>query len=124
MMFAIASQVQNIDLGPELQPLADLIQPIFLKASFVFGGIFGLYVVLILVRIYYERKKTKILKDIRYDLDHLNLHYGVCSSSQKRNIFRRVKAYIEDKRYERQMKKHLKTKRRKKNKKHRKRRKK
>ncbi|PIZ51326.1 hypothetical protein COY27_03945 [Candidatus Woesearchaeota archaeon CG_4_10_14_0_2_um_filter_33_13] len=69
-----------------IQPIIDLIQPVFLKMSVVVGGIFGAYIILILVRIHYERKSIKILKAIRYDLDHLNMYYGIKSSKQKRGI--------------------------------------
>ncbi len=72
-----------------IQPLVDLIQPVFLKASILVGGIFGLYLILILVRIHYERKKVKILQDIRYDLDKLNLSRGVKSSRQRKGFFGR-----------------------------------
>jgi hypothetical protein len=72
------------------QPLIDLVQPVFLKASILVGGIFGLYLILILVRIHYERKKVKILQDIRYDLDKLNMSRGVKSSRQRKGIFRRI----------------------------------
>jgi hypothetical protein len=73
-----------------LQPLIDLVQPVFLKASILVGGIFGLYLILILVRIHYERKKVKILQDIRYDLDKLNMSRGVKSSRQRKGLFGRI----------------------------------
>jgi hypothetical protein len=83
-----------IQAAPEmidgLQPLIDLVQPVFLKASILVGGIFGLYLILILVRVHYERKKVKILEDIRYDLDKLNLSRGVKSSRQRKGFFRRI----------------------------------
>ena len=73
-----------------IQPLVDLVQPVFLKASILVGGIFGLYIILILVRIHYERKKVKILQDIRYDLDKLNMSRGVKSSRQRKGPIGRL----------------------------------
>ena len=73
-----------------IQPLIDLVQPVFLKLSFLVGGIFGLYLILILVRIHYERKKVRILQDIRYDLDKLNMSRGVKSSRQRKGFFGRI----------------------------------
>jgi hypothetical protein len=73
-----------------LQPIIDLVQPVFLKVSFLVGGIFGLYIILILVRIHYERKKVKILQDIRYDLDKLNMNSGVKSSRQRKGLIGRL----------------------------------
>ena len=66
-----------------LGPLFDLINPFIVKLSVLVGGIFGLYVILILLRIYYERKNMKLLQHIRYDLDQQNRHYGIPSSRDK-----------------------------------------
>lgn len=60
-----------------LDPLINTFQPFFQKASLVVGGIFGLYFILILVRVHYERKKVKILKNIHSDLEKLTNHFGV-----------------------------------------------
>lgn len=57
--------------------LTDVFQPIFQKISLIAGGIVGLYFILILVRVYYERKKVKILKNIHSDLEKLTVHFGV-----------------------------------------------
>ncbi|PIN73714.1 hypothetical protein COV20_05840 [Candidatus Woesearchaeota archaeon CG10_big_fil_rev_8_21_14_0_10_45_16] len=54
----------------------------------IVGGIFGLYLVLIMVRIYYERKKVKILQDIRYDLDHSNMDKGIAYSRHRQGRFK------------------------------------
>ena len=80
-----------------LQPLIDLVQPVFIKASLVVGGIFGLYLILILVRIHYERKKVKILQDIRYDLDKANMAHGIKSSRQRKGLFGKIFAAIRKK---------------------------
>ncbi|MBU0470006.1 MAG: hypothetical protein KKA62_02310 [Nanoarchaeota archaeon] len=71
-------------IPPELEPLVEVIQPLFTKLSFVVGGIFGLYAILIVIRVYYERKSIKILRDIRYNLDQLNKHYGLRYSKTKK----------------------------------------
>ncbi len=77
-----------------LQPLIDTIQPILLKISLLVGGIFGIYVLLIFVRIYYERKKVKLLEDIRYDLDKLNIHYNIPYSKHKRGFLKKLIAKL------------------------------
>ncbi len=79
------------DLGNEfIQPLIDTVQPILVKISLLVGGLFGIYFLLLLSRVYYERKKVKLLQDICYDLDQLNIHYGVKYSRQKKGIFQRM----------------------------------
>lgn len=75
-------------LPKELEPVANTILPMLTKLSVVVGGIFGLYVILIIIRIYYERKNMKILQDIRYDLDQLNKHYHIGYSETKKGFFR------------------------------------
>jgi|APSaa5957512622_1039677.scaffolds.fasta_scaffold89114_2 hypothetical protein len=85
-----------IDVGPELQPLFELVQPFFLKLSVLVGGIFGLYFILVVVRVYYERKKVKILHDIRFDLDQMNIHYGLRYSRQKKHLLRRAFNYLKN----------------------------
>lgn len=70
-----------------LQALVDLIGPFFVKLSVVVGGIFGLYFILILARVYYERKKVRLLQHIRYDLDHLNYHFKLPTSRQQIGFF-------------------------------------
>ncbi|MBI4152547.1 hypothetical protein HY495_02445 [Candidatus Woesearchaeota archaeon] len=69
------------------QPLQNVIQPLVNAAKYILGGIFGLYVFLVLIRIYYERKKVKLLKDIRFDLDHLNKHFDVSHSAHRKGFF-------------------------------------
>jgi hypothetical protein len=77
------------EIPVELQPLTDVLQPLLLKASVLVGGIFGLYLILIFVRIHYERKKVKLLQDIRFDLDKANMHQGVSFSKQRPTLLKR-----------------------------------
>lgn len=79
------------------QPLQETIQPLINIAKYILGGIFGLYLLLVLVRIYYERKKVKLLKDIRFDLDHLNQHFGVSHSAHRKGFFGRIWAKLRGK---------------------------
>jgi len=87
-----------MDFPPELMgevpDLLSNIQPLLTKLSVVVGGIFGLYFILIIVRVYYERRKVKILEDIRYDLDRLNDSRGISYSAQRRRLLGRVMTYI------------------------------
>jgi len=86
--------------GLGLGPLVETIQPIFRTVSYVFGGIFGLYFLLLIARIHYERKKVKILKDIRYDLDRMNLSHGLRYSGERVGIimglFRKIIKRMEE----------------------------
>ena len=70
-----------------IQPLIDFFQPIFVKASLVVGGIFGIYLLLLISRVYYEKKKVKLLKDIRFNLDQLNIYHGIKTHKQKKGMF-------------------------------------
>ena len=70
--------------------IVNAIQPLLGKLSIIVGGIFGLYIILIFIRIYYERKKVRILKDIVYDLDQLNIHFKVNHSKHRLGFFRKI----------------------------------
>ena len=79
-----------MDVGPELQPLADTVAPFFAKLNILVGGLFGIYAILLVARVWYERKKVKLLELILYDLDHQNMRDGIHYSSQKPTILHRV----------------------------------
>jgi len=76
------------------QPLLDSIQSLTTKVSVLAGGLFGLYLILALVRTYYERKKVQLLKDIRGDVDLLAKHFGVKHAHEKGGIFRRILSFL------------------------------
>lgn len=79
----------TLQLGT-LQPLVEVIRPLIVKASLLVGGIFGLYIILIALRVHYERKNMKLLQHIRYDFDQLNKHHGIPSSQEQKSVFHRV----------------------------------
>ena len=70
--------------------LINALQPILQKAALFVGGIFGLYLIFALLQYHRERKKIRLLQDIRNDLDLLTKHFGVKHSHEKKNIFRRI----------------------------------
>lgn len=94
MLWQVPLDLAGVDVDSLLQPAIDTLQPFLAKLSLIFGGIFGLYVLLIVIRVYYERKKVKLLQNIRYDLDHLNMYYGVSHSQEKKGVLRKVVSYL------------------------------
>ncbi len=82
--------VDPTPLIPEFETLVQLIQPLVIKLSFLVGGVFGLYFILILVRVYFEHKKVKLLKHIRFDLDQLNMHYNLPYSKKQKGWIKRT----------------------------------
>ncbi len=78
----------ELDVGA-LQPLVDVVRPLLVKVSVLIGGLFGLYIILLLVRIHYERRNMKLLESIRYNLDQLNRHFQVPSSRERKGWFHR-----------------------------------
>lgn len=72
------------------QPLAETLQPLFYKASLLVGGLVGIYLILLAARVYYERRKVRILEDIRYDLDQMNMHYNVKHSRHHKRVLARM----------------------------------
>lgn len=77
-----------------LQPLFSMLQPIISKFVWVLGGIAGIYLIMVLARVHYERKKVKILTKMLYDLDHLNMHHGIKCSRDKKGLIKRIIAYF------------------------------
>ncbi len=84
-------------------PLSSITGPLIGKISVLVGGIFGLYVILTLSRIYFDHKRTRVLEDIRYNLEHLNSHFGVPSSQQRMGLFRRFVQRVRNYRYQQQI---------------------
>ncbi|HIH11947.1 TPA: hypothetical protein HA241_07185 [Candidatus Woesearchaeota archaeon] len=87
----VTDALLNVSLPPTeilsvFQPVVDTIQPLLIKISLLVGGLFGIYVILLLARVYYERKKVHILEDIRYDLDRLNMHYNIGYSAARKGV--------------------------------------
>lgn len=70
--------------------LINALQPVLQKISLLVGGIFGIYVILAVMQFYRERKKIKLLQDIRNDVDLLTRHFGVKHTHQKGNLFQRL----------------------------------
>ncbi len=79
------------------QPLQESVQPLVDIAKYILGGLFGLYFILLLTRIHYERKKVNLLKDIRFDLDNISKHFGVAHSAHRKNFFGRLWAKLRGK---------------------------
>ncbi|MEK6845737.1 MAG: hypothetical protein AABY26_03180 [Nanoarchaeota archaeon] len=77
-----------------VQPLVDVIQPLIFKVALLLGGLVGIYLLLLFMRVYYERQVLGVLKDIRYDLDQLNLHYKLNYSKQRQGRLMRIVAKI------------------------------
>jgi len=90
---AVSSQIELGEL-PGSQQLVDTIQSLVTKLSFLVGGIFGLYAIIVIVQIYNEQKKVRLLRDIRNDLDLLTKHFGVKHSHEKRGLFRRLFGFL------------------------------
>jgi len=76
--------------------LSNSIQPFISKISLIVGGIFGVYFILLVIRIWYERKKVKILQDIRYDLDRFNQSQGIAHSQQRKAALSRFMKKIRE----------------------------
>lgn len=74
--------------------LINALQPLLEKISLFVGGIFGIYVIFALIQSNRERKKIKLLQDIRNDLDLLTKHFGVKHSHEKNGIFRRLFGFL------------------------------
>jgi len=59
LVMGATDAVENISDALFL-PLIEVVRPLFVKLSFVVGGIFGATVFLIFARVYYDRKTVKL----------------------------------------------------------------
>ena len=57
---------------PAIAPLAELVHDFIVSAQWLFGGMFGLYVILIFLRWRESRMVGKILTEIRNDIRQLS----------------------------------------------------
>ena len=91
-----SSTLNMIETG-QLQPIVDILTPLLTKISIFVGGIFGLYLLFVLIKIHYERKRTKILEDIRFNTDQLNIHFNLPYSKHRLSFLKRVSKTIKTK---------------------------
>lgn len=84
MMFQVAGEV---DVSA-LQPLADIIGPVVQEVQVLVGGIFGIYLILVLVRIYFEHRKLRVMYQIRDHLHCLNVHFGSDEVCERRGFWK------------------------------------
>jgi hypothetical protein len=89
---AFANQSASID--PVVLTIGDLVQPFMGKISLMVGGLFGLYLIFIIARLYFEHKKVKLLYEIRYNLDKLNIYHGIKSSRERKHFVGRIGTFI------------------------------
>lgn len=53
-------------------PIFETVRSLIFTTSYVVGGIFGIYLILLLVRWWQNRIVIRLLKDIKFDLDQQN----------------------------------------------------
>ncbi len=71
------------ELTQMLQPLSDVLKPVITVIGTLLGGLLGVYILMLLVRWWYERKQLKVMEGIRFDLDYLNQHFNLPYSQKK-----------------------------------------
>lgn len=84
------SNVTSGTLQNGLQPVLSTVQPFIADLIYIIGGIAGIYLIMIIARVYYERKKVKLLTKILYDLDHQNMHHGIKCSRDKKTLIQKI----------------------------------
>ncbi len=67
------------DQLPEMMQLMlgdfwNTLQPIFEWLSLLLGGLFGLYLLYFLIKLYFDRKRIQLLKEVHIDVEFLKEH--------------------------------------------------
>ncbi len=95
-----------VDVVADLMALAEAIRPFITQLGIAVGGVFGLYFLLLFVRIHYERKKVRLLEEIRYNLDQANRDRGIPYSRHKKGFFTRLYVALRETLDDRKVRKH------------------
>ncbi len=61
----------NLTIPPPIEPVAGFVQGVYSAIQLFVGGIFGLYVILVVLRYVEYKKMVKLLKDIRLEIKKL-----------------------------------------------------
>ncbi len=86
MVLDVASSQVPTGMTEMFGPLVKIIAPILSTVSWVLGGAFGIYLILVIVKIYYDHKRIKILKEIRNDVKFLREQVSFDNASKLINI--------------------------------------
>ncbi|MAG60757.1 hypothetical protein CL619_03130 [archaeon] len=80
-MFLLHMAISDVpsDRLPEMMQillgdLVETIQPVLEWLSWLLGGIFGLYLLYFLIRLYFDRRRTALLKEVHEDVEFLKDH--------------------------------------------------
>ncbi len=79
-------------LGPIIGPLTRFIDII----QYIVGGIFGIYLILVILRWYESRKLVRLMTDVKQELKSLNKHLGVKTRKQKTTSIRKIRKTIKN----------------------------
>jgi hypothetical protein len=85
---------QTINNSGIINSIANITQPIIAKTSLILGGIFGVYLILTIIRIIFEYRRVKLLKEIKYDLKQLNNHFKIKTYKNRPMLSHRIKNFI------------------------------
>ena len=54
-----------------LQPIGDVITPMLSTVSWLLGGFFGLYLIFVIIKLYFDYRRIRLLRAIRDDVKFL-----------------------------------------------------
>jgi DNA helicase HerA-like ATPase len=79
----------------------DMLQSLLNQIKVLIGGVFGIYVIMLIIRLRDSRRNSKLLGEIRDNLKALNAHLGVHAgtSSGKKKIYRWLKRRLKASRH-------------------------
>lgn len=82
-----------------IEPIVDVVQQTIGTISWLVGGIFGIYLILLIVRWWQNRILIRVMKDIRFDLDNLNKRYRIKHSQEEKesDFYKSLKSIFEKK---------------------------
>lgn len=83
--------MSDVLIPGSLIPLVESIRTLVSTVSWLVGGIFGIYFILLVMRWWYSRRQVKLLKQIRHLLWLQNEHLGI--RYEKKSLLKRYREY-------------------------------
>lgn len=83
----IAANGVPVETVHALQPIVDVITPMLSTVSWLLGGFFGLYLMFVIIKLYFDYRRVRLLRSIRDDVKFLKENTFPDVDEPKKNKF-------------------------------------
>ena len=86
---AQALNISALQVPGVLEPIVTALQSVINLTKFLVGGLFGLYLIFVIMNWWQGRVKLRLLREIRDDMDELNIHFKIKGFKKHKKIPKR-----------------------------------